>query len=84
MPLVEDELRLCVNAFGKLKDIGQPVLDSIFDGLESHGYTPDALEVIRIERIAELTHLTEGRAASFLKFAKSWSARVESKRAKAL
>ncbi|KZP18181.1 hypothetical protein FIBSPDRAFT_1028306 [Athelia psychrophila] len=83
-PLAEDELRLCVNAFGKFKDIGQPVLDNIFDSLDSHGYTPDALEVVRIERIVELTHLAEGRAASFLKFAKGWSARVESKRAKAL
>lgn len=81
---MEDELRLCVNAFGKLKNIGQPALDSIFDGLDSHGYTPDALDVIHIERVMELTHLAEGRAASFLKFAKGWSARVESKRANAL
>jgi hypothetical protein len=50
-PAVEDELRLCLNAFGKAKLISPDAVNMAFDGLDSKGYTPDALEwCFRVEQ----------------------------------
>lgn len=82
-PAVEDELQLCLDAFGKAKSISADAVNMAFDGLDSKGYTPDTLEMISIDRIAELTGLAEGKAAALMKFAREWSFRVEQKRARA-
>jgi len=81
-PPVEDELRLCLEAFGRAKSLSSDIVDAAFQGLSDKGYAPDSIGVIRVERIAELTQFREGQAASFMKFAREWSNKVEHKRAK--
>ena len=78
-PAVEDELRLCLDAFGTAKSIGPDLIDAAFDGLSLKGYTPDALEVISINHLAELTGFSEGRAAALMKFAREWSSKMDQK-----
>lgn len=82
-PAVEDDLRQCLDAFGKAKLVGADAVNIAFDGLDSKGYTPDTLEMISIDRLADLTGLAEGKAAALMKFAREWSVRVEQKRARA-
>jgi hypothetical protein len=79
-PAVEDELRLCLDAFGNAKSIGTDLIDAAFDGLNLKGYTPEALEVISIDHLAELTGFSEGRAAALMKFAREWSSKMDRKR----
>ncbi|KAI0260989.1 hypothetical protein BGY98DRAFT_75869 [Russula aff. rugulosa BPL654] len=81
-PAVEDELRLCLDEFGRAKSVDADAIDAAFNGLNVKGYTPDTLEVISVDRVAELTGLTEGKAAALMKFARRWSAKMEQKRAR--
>ena len=81
-PCVEDELRVCLDAFGKMKSIDSAAIDAAFDGLSSKGYTPDSLDVISVDRVAELTGFAEGKAAALMKFAQKWSAKMDQKREK--
>jgi hypothetical protein len=66
---IEDELRLCLDAFGNTRSVSTDLVDAAFDGLNSKGYMPDALEVISVDHLAELTGFSEGRAAVLMKFA---------------
>jgi hypothetical protein len=81
-PAVEDELRLCLDAFGSAKSVSTDLVDAAFDGLNSKGYTPDVLEVISVNHLAELTGFSEGRAAALMKFAREWSSKMDQKRAR--
>jgi hypothetical protein len=81
-PAIGDELRLRLDAFGNTKSVSTDLIDAAFDGLNVKGYTPDALEVISIDRLAELTGFSEGRAAALMKFAREWSSKMDQKRAR--
>jgi hypothetical protein len=81
-PAVEDELQLCLDAFGNTKSVSTDLIDAAFDGLSLKGYTPDVLEVISIDHLAELTGFSEGRAAALMKFAREWSSKIDQKRAR--
>jgi len=81
-PAIEDELRLCLDAFGNTRFVSTDLIDAAFDGLDSKGYTPDALEVISIDHLAELTGFSEGRAAALMKFAREWCSKMDRKRAR--
>ena len=81
-PAIEDELQLFLNAFGNAKSVSIELIDVAFDGLNSKGYTPDALEVISVDHLAGLTSFSEERAAALMKFAQEWSSKMDQKRAR--
>jgi hypothetical protein len=83
-PAVKDELRLCLDKFGRAKSVDADAVDAAFNGLNVKGYMPDTLEVISVDRVAELMGLTEGKVAALMKFAWRWSSKMEQKRARAI
>jgi hypothetical protein len=52
------------------------------DGLQAKEFSPDAIEAISIDQLAELTQLAEGKAAGLQKFARTWNSKMERKHAK--
>jgi len=81
LPHQEDELHLCLEAFGHAKSIATEAIEVAVEGLAEKHYTADALSFVGVQQVAEITQLAEGEAASLLKFSKQWSGRVDQKRA---
>lgn len=82
-PAQEDELRLCLEAFGRAKNIPSDQIGTALISLADKHYTPDTLPFAHAERLAQLTPFAEGDAAALIKFSKEWSGRIDRKRARA-
>lgn len=59
-PPVELELKQYVEAFGHTKSLDENTVIVIFEGLHTKGYSPDGIDVIRVEQIAELRRASCG------------------------
>lgn len=83
LPAQEDELRLCLEAFGCAKpSISPEEITVAVTALSEKHYTADTLSFAGVQRLAEVTQFAEGDVCSLLKFAKEWVGKVEHKRAR--
>ncbi|KAI0685325.1 hypothetical protein BC835DRAFT_1421345 [Cytidiella melzeri] len=81
-PPVDDELRLCLEAFGRAKHLVPEVVARALAGLDDAAYSPDTIDNPTVERLQELTGLPEGQAYQLRRFAAAWSGKIEAKRAR--
>jgi hypothetical protein len=77
------DLCVCLEAFGRAKSIDSSVIETAFAALSAKEYTPDTLELIGIDRLAQITQIQEGHAAALIKFSKQWIGKAEAERKRA-
>jgi hypothetical protein len=83
-PAVEDELVICLKAFGVSRGLTAETIDKACAGLEEFAYTPDIMGEVTADRLQELTGFAEGHAIALRKFAREWCGKVDAKRARRL
>ncbi|TCD62482.1 hypothetical protein EIP91_006803 [Steccherinum ochraceum] len=81
-PALEDELSLCLQAFGRAKRVDADAVMTAVEALGEAGYEPETIAVPSAGRIQELTGLSEGKAHQLQRFAADWSEKVANKRAR--
>ncbi|KAI0690535.1 hypothetical protein BC835DRAFT_1364246 [Cytidiella melzeri] len=81
LPPVDDELRLCLEAFGCAKHLVPDVVARALAGLNDAAYSSDTIDNPTVEHLQELTGLPEGQAYQLRRFAAAWSGKIEAKRA---
>ncbi|KAJ8081482.1 hypothetical protein PM082_007327 [Marasmius tenuissimus] len=79
-PAIEDELSQCLERFGKRRKISDSLVAQAKGQLATHGYFPDALAGLEVQRIQELTGLDEGSSEGLKRYAESYSQKIEGKR----
>ncbi|KAJ7069391.1 hypothetical protein C8F01DRAFT_1326188 [Mycena amicta] len=81
-PPVSDELELCMNAFQQNRNIPHHIVALATAKLRDLCFTPGELcdEDITMERIMEITGMTEGVVRQLRKYAARWMGKVEAKR----
>ena len=84
LPNVEDWLHICVRSFGERRKLPEAEITKAITILGKKGYTPYELgnENLKIDRICELTDLTEGVVVGLQSFSKDWVERQTVKRAR--
>ena len=60
IPAKEDQLHLCLEAFGRAKSISNEEIAAAVATLCEKDYTADTLSFAGVERLAQLTQLAEG------------------------
>lgn len=75
----ELELHACIGDFQKAKGIDLSALEAALMALE---ITPDIIADVPVPRLCEVTGVVEGRIRKFQVFCKTWSARLDKKRAR--
>ncbi|KAI0691893.1 hypothetical protein BC835DRAFT_1359293 [Cytidiella melzeri] len=90
LPPVDDELCLCLEAFGRAKHLVPNVVAHTLAGLDDAAYSPDlcmfcntdTIDNPTVERLQELTGLPEGQAYQLQRFAAAWLGKIEAKHAR--
>jgi hypothetical protein len=81
-PQYEDELRICLEAFGRAKNIDDDTISWCVDAFQNEEYTADVINEATVGRLQEITGLSEGSCLALKKFSREWCGRIERKRAK--
>ncbi|KAJ7179952.1 hypothetical protein C8R43DRAFT_941689 [Mycena crocata] len=83
-PPIDDDLDVFMEAFCCAKKLLHELIDNTKLQLRNACYTPDVLcePSVTFERLKELTGLAEGEVHQLTKFARQWSSKMESKRAR--
>jgi len=83
-PPQPDELEKFLEAFGMRHRINNDALEKAKTALQNARFMPDVLieNTVTVDRLKELTELSEGEVHALKKFARKWSGKSSSKRIK--